>query len=82
MTTAISYDATAALYDDADYARPLQEGDTVRCGDGPDDCTVLGAWADWVWLCSLNSGGFSPFTARAGECALVKQAEAPRWPYR
>jgi len=82
MTTTLAYDATAATYDDADYLRPLQEGDTVRCGEGPDDCSVLGAWSDWVWLCALSARNLAPFTARASDCELVKHAEAPRWPYR
>ncbi|HTR13570.1 MAG TPA: hypothetical protein VMI72_10050 [Roseiarcus sp.] len=82
MTTTVPYDATAAIYDDADYVRPLQEGDIVRCGDIRDDCKVLGAWSDWVWLYSLNSGSLAPFTARVRDCDLMKQAEAPRWPYR
>jgi len=79
MTSAALFDATAATYDDSTYSRPFQEGDIVRCGDDPDDCTVIGTWSDWLWLHPLHS---VPFTARARACNLVRIAEPPRWPYR
>jgi len=81
MTTAVAYDATPATYDDSFYARRFQGGDTVRCSDNPDDCRVLWTWSDWLWLCSLDARS-APFTARARDCDLVKQAEEPLWPYR
>jgi hypothetical protein len=82
MTSAAMYDATAATYDDWTYSQPLQEGDTVRCGDNPDDCRVIGTWSDWLWLHSLHPRNLAPFTARAGACKLVRRAELPGWPYR
>jgi len=81
MTIAVPRNA-AAIYDDANCIPPLQEGDIVRSGDSPDDCKVLSAWSDWVWLYSLNSGSVAPFTARVRDYDLIKHAEAPRWPYR
>jgi len=62
MTSAAPYDATAAAYNDSAYSQPLQdsqhleEGDTVRCGDNPEDCRVIGSWSDWLWLHSLHPG--------------------------
>jgi len=56
MTSAAPYDAPAAAYDGSAYcqplhdSQPLQEGDTVHCGDNPDDCKVIGTWSDWLWL--------------------------------
>jgi hypothetical protein len=88
MTSAAPYDASAATYDDSAYSQslevsqPLQEGDTVRCGDNPDDCKVIGTWSDWLWLHSLHPHNLAPFTARPGACKLVKRAEPPGWPYR
>ena len=88
MTSAALYDATAAAHDDAAYSQPLQdsqpleEGDIVRCGDNPDDCTVIGTWSNWLWLHSLHPHDLAPFTARAGACNLVRRAELARWPYR
>ena len=88
MTSAAPYDATAAPYDDSAYSQPLrdsqplQEGDTVRCGDNPDDCRVIGTWCDWLWLHSLHPRNLAPFTARAGACKLVRRAEPPGWPCR
>jgi hypothetical protein len=88
MTSAAPYDATVAAYDDSAYSQllrdsqPPQEGDTVRCGDNPDDCRVIGTWSDWLWLHSLHPRNLAPFTARAGACKLVRRAEPPRWPYR
>jgi len=82
MTPAAPYDATAATYDDSAHDQPLQEDDTVRFGDNPDDCKVLGTWSDWLWLYSLDLRSHAPFTARASDCYLVRRAEAPRWPSR
>jgi hypothetical protein len=88
MTFAAPYDATGATYDHSAYSQPLQlsqplqEGDTVRCGDNPDDCRVIGTWSDWLWLYSLHPRNVAPFTARAGACKLVRRAEPPSWPYR
>ena len=88
MTSAAPYDATAAAYDDSAHSQllqgsgPLQEGDTVRCGDNPDDCRVIGTWSDWLWLHSLHPRNLAPFTARAGACKLVRRAEPSSWPYR
>jgi hypothetical protein len=88
MTSAPSYDATAAAYSERAYSeplqdsRPLEEGDIVRSGDNPDDCRVIGTWSDWLWLHSLHPHDFAPFTARAGACKLVKRAEPPHWPCR
>ena len=82
MTSAALYDATAATDDHSAYSGPLQEGDTVRCWDNPDDCKVIGTWNDWLWLHSLHPRDLAPFTARAGACKLVRRAEAPGWPYR
>jgi len=87
MTSAAPYDATAAAYDDSAHSQlpqgsgRLQEGDTVRCGDNPDDCRVIGTWSGWLWLNSLHPRNLAPFTARAGACKLVRHAEAPRWSY-
>ncbi len=82
MTSTAPYDATAAAYDDSAYSQPLQEGDTVRCEDNPDDCRVIGTWSDWLWLHSLHPRNLAPFTARAGACKFVRRAEPPGRPYR
>jgi hypothetical protein len=82
MMSAALYDATAATYDDSAYGEPLQEGDTVRCGDNPDDCRVIGTWSDWLWLHSLHPAILAPFTARAGSCKLVRRAGPPGLPCR
>jgi hypothetical protein len=76
MTSAAPYDATVAAYDDSAYSQ--QEGDTVRCGDNPDDCRVIGTWSDWLWIHSLHPRNLAPFTVRAGVCKLVRRAEPPR----
>ena len=80
MTAPAPYDATPAPYEYSVYIRPFQEGDTVRCGNDPDSCKVLGTWSDWLWLYSLASHSLAPFTAGARDCSLVKEAEVPRWP--
>jgi hypothetical protein len=88
MTSAAPYDATTAAYDDSAHSQllqgsqPLQEGDTVRCGDNPDECKVIGTWRDWLWLHSLHPRNLAPFTARAGACKLLRRAEPPSWPNR
>jgi hypothetical protein len=88
MTSAAPYDTAAVVYDDPAYSQllwdsqPLQEGDTVRCGDNPDDCRVIGTWSDWLWLHSLHPCNLAPFTARAGACKLMRRGEPPRWPFR
>ena len=88
MTSAAPYDATAAAYDDSAHSQlpqgsgRLQEGDTVRCGDNPDDCRVIGTWSGWLWLNSLHPRNLAPFTARAGACKFVRRAEPPSRPYR
>jgi hypothetical protein len=88
MTSAAPYDATAAAYNDSEYSQPLQdsellqEGDIVRCGDNPDDCRVIGAWSDWLWLHSLHPRNLAPFTACAGACKLVRRADLPSRPSR
>jgi hypothetical protein len=69
MTSAAPYDATA--YDDSAY---LQEGDTVRCGDNPNDCRVIGTWGDWLWLHSVHPRNLAPFTSRAGACKPSRPA--------
>lgn len=81
MTTAAPYEAPAAARDDWAGDQPLQEDDTVRCGDNPDDCKVLGTWSGWLWLYPLDLRS-APFTARASDCSVVRRAEAPRWPSR
>ena len=78
MTSAAPYDTTAAAYNESAYSQHLQEGDTVRCGDNPDDCRVIGTWSDWLWLHSLHPRNLAPFTARAGACKLVRRAEPPQ----
>lgn len=85
MTSAAPHHATAATaarYDDTAYNQLLQEGDTVRCGDDPDECKVIGTWSDWLWLHSLHPRNLAPFTARVSACKLVRRAEPPKWPYR
>ena len=80
MTSAATYDVTAATasrYDDTAYSQLLQEGDTVRCGDDPDECKIIGRWSDWLWLHSLHPRDHAPFTARASACKLVRRAEPP-----
>ena len=79
MTSAAPYDATA--YDDSAYSQllrdsqPLQEGDTVRCGDNPDDCRVIGTWSDWLWLHSLLSPP-TRFRAVHGPCGRLQTRDA------
>ncbi len=55
MTSAALFDATAATYDDSTYSLPFQEDDTVRCGDNPGDCKIIGTWSDWLWRHPLRS---------------------------
>ena len=74
MTSAALYDVTD---DHSAYSGPLQEGDTVRCGDNPDDCKVIGTWNDWLWLHSLHPHNLAPFTARSGACKLVRRVKPP-----
>jgi hypothetical protein len=75
MTSAALYGATAATDNHSARSGALQEGDTVRCSDNPDDCKVIGTWNDWLWLHSLHPRDLAPFTARAGACKLVRRAD-------
>ena len=63
MTSAALYYATAATDNHSARSGALQEGDTVRCSDNPDDCKVIGTWNDW--LCS------TPATLRRSRPALA-----------
>jgi hypothetical protein len=69
MTVAARYERVTAKY--AESFRTFRHGDTVRCRHNNENCVVIGAWNDWLWLNPIDYRDAAPFSGRAADYDLV-----------
>lgn len=74
MKIAARCDTGVAKHAEPVSYRPFRHGDTVRCRYNNENCVVIGAWNDWLWLNPVDYRDAAPFTGRAYDYDLVGRA--------
>jgi hypothetical protein len=55
------------------YSRQFRQGDAVRNHNNGENCEVIFAWGEWLWLNPVDYRDAAPFTGRVQDYDLIRR---------